>query len=118
MRLVDEVLFIEAVFHLGNVPLIVEQRIRTDGNENELLFGYLTRDRKRIYVNPIAHESKHALVSTLLHEAIHLARPKMSEMTVRRAEHRIMRALSVTQVDAIYNLYNNRVKREEGVRAL
>jgi len=119
----DDALLVEVLMALGKAELVEQILVdeRAKYRETTNIMG-ATEDksagRSRIYINPMHHKRRDDVVSTLIHEGIHRARPEWKERSVERAEKRLYRQLSQEQSDAIYKAYRQAVKRFKGVREL
>lgn len=113
----DQALIYEVLFILGSTRLI-EQRLIDGDSADEDLFGYCDHETGTIYIDPSMHARKDQLVSTLVHEGLHMAYPRWSEKRVRETEERLMETMTDEQVVAIGTIYHRLVKRKDGVKEL
>jgi hypothetical protein len=111
----DEGLLVEVLMALGKKEFVEQVLVdmRKKYRDNLTVFGAV--EGKRIYINPLHHKRRDEVVSTLVHEGVHAARPEWKERSVERAEKRLSRQLSQDQADAIFRVYKATVRRFKGV---
>lgn len=111
-------LLVELLVALGRADLVerILADLRASYNQKFAILG--ATEGQTIYVNPLHNRRRADVVSTLVHEALHLARPRWSERSIERAERRVMRALRPEEQEAIYRVYRRVVRRRGGVKWL
>jgi hypothetical protein len=111
----DERLLVDVFLTIGSVP-IVEQRLIPESvsEQRKGVVVYGGQDGRRIYVNPDLHKRRDHVLSTLLHEGIHLARPQWKEQSVERAEKRLLDLLTEDQASALYAYYQRTRRPRKG----
>ena len=111
----DDALLVDVLLAIGAAP-IVEQRLVPESvtEQRRGIVVYGGQDGRRIYVNPDLHKRRDDVLSTLLHEGVHLARPAWQERSVERAERRLLALLNEDQADALWRHYRARRRQRKG----
>lgn len=94
-------LLLEVLAALGATP-VTEAPIQ--GGPHEHIVGLA--EGGKVWVDPA-----HSTVSTLIHEILHVGHPKWTEEYVLNRETYIMNRLTPEEVQEIYRLYQEKVKR-------
>jgi len=114
----DDGLLAEVLMSLGKAELIEQILVDERKRWRDKMIVLGAAEGKRVYINPLHNKRKYEVVSTLLHEGIHRARPTWKELGVRRAEKRLMRKMNDDIADSIHKVYKQAVRRLKGVREL
>lgn len=77
-------------------------------DESEFVHGY-TEPNGAIVVNPVV-----LTVDALVHECLHRLRPSWSEATVRRRTTRLLKQMSYSEIDKMYELLMVQTQRRVG----
>lgn len=114
----DDALLVEVLMALGKAEMIEQILVDERKKYRDTLNILGATEGRRVYINPLHHKKRDEVVSTLLHEGIHRARPTWKERSVTGTEKRLAKQLSQDQSDAIYRVYRRAVRRLKGVREL
>lgn len=79
----------------------------TDPDDPNGVSLYGLAEQQHIHVNPV-----HDTLDTVIHEVLHVVRPAFTELGVRRKTKALIRQLSNQEIETLWGIYQDRMRRE------